>query len=143
MPAIHAGTAFRDKTPMTPINDKNITGDDKNMPTRKGNKAIVIYFPPDQWNIVSRKAKEAKLRTGTYIRRMAVKGEIKFYDLNEFSLMRTAFASIGSNINQIARNVNMTGSVYQQDIEDMKTEFEHFRNVMNNYLVKISPRSIS
>lgn len=113
------------------------------MPTRKGNKAIVIYFPPDQWNIVSRKAKEAKLRTGTYIRRMAVKGEIKFYDLNEFSLMRTAFASIGSNINQIARNVNMNGSVYQQDIEDMKTEFEHFRNVMNNYLVKVSPSRIS
>ena len=74
---------------------------------------------------------------------MAVKGQIKFYDLNEFVLMRKAFFSIGTKFNQIARNVNTTGSIYQQDIEGMRTEFEHFRNVMNNYLVKISPSRIS
>ena len=113
------------------------------MPYRKDRIKKLIGFSPDEWSVVCQKSKAAKLQTGTYIRRMAVNGQIKYYDLNEFVLMRKAFFSIGTNINQIARNVNMTGSVYQQDIEDMRTEFEHFRNVMNNYLVKISPRSIS
>ena len=113
------------------------------MPTRKGNKAIVIYFPPEQWNIVCRKAKTAKMRNGTYVRRMAVKGEVKIYELKELSALKRAFLSIGNNVNQIAEVANSSGSVYQKDIEDMRTEFEHFRNVMNNYLVKISPRSIS
>ena len=57
------------------------------MPTRKGNKAIVIYFPPEQWNIVCRKAKAAKMRNGTYVRRMAVKGEVKIYELKELSAL--------------------------------------------------------
>mgnify|MGYP005761382557 FL=1 len=113
------------------------------MPYKKDRIKKLIGFTPDEWNVICKKAKEANLRTGTYIRRMAVKGQIKFYDLNEFVLMRKAFFSIGTNLNQIARNVNTTGSIYQQDIEDMRTEFEHFRNVMNNYLVKISPSRIS
>ena len=113
------------------------------MAFRKGTIRKEVGFSKEDWKTVCKKARAANLRTGTYIRRMAVNGQIKYYDLNEFVLMRKAFFSIGTNINQIARNVNMTGSVYQQDIEDMRTEFEHFRNVMNNYLVKISPRSIS
>lgn len=113
------------------------------MPYKKDRIKKLIGFTLDEWNVICKKAKEANLRTGTYIRRMAVKGQIKFYDLNEFVLMRKAFFSIGTNLNQIARNVNTIGSIYQQDIEDMRTEFEHFRNVMNNYLVKISPSRIS
>ena len=113
------------------------------MAFRKGTIRKEVGFSKEDWKTVCKKARAANLRTSTYIRRMAVSGQIKYYDLNEFVLMRKAFFSIGTNINQIARNVNMTGSVYQQDIEDMRTEFEHFRNVMNNYLVKISPRSIS
>ena len=112
------------------------------MTFRKGTIRKEVGFSKEDWKIVCKKSKAAKLRTSTYIRRMAVNGQIKYYDLNEFVLMRKAFFSIGTNINQIARNVNMTGSVYQQDIEDMRTEFEHFRNVMNNYLVKVSPSRI-
>ena len=113
------------------------------MPTRKGNKAIVIYFPPEQWNIVCRKAKAAKMRNGTYIRRMAVKGEVKIYELKELSALKRAFLSIGNNVNQIAEVANFSGSVYQKDIEDLQKEFGYFRSVMKNYLFEISPTYIS
>lgn len=113
------------------------------MPTRKGNKAIVIYFPPEQWNIVCRKAKAAKMRNGTYVRRMAVKGEVKIYELKELSALKRAFLSIGNNVNQIAEVANFSGSVYQKDIEDLQKEFKYFRSVMKNYLFEISPTYIS
>ena len=113
------------------------------MPTRKGNKAIVIYFPPEQWNIVCRKVKAAKMRNGTYVRRMAVNGEVKIYELKELSALKRAFLSIGNNVNQIAEVANSSGSVYQKDIEDLQKEFKYFRSVMKNYLFEISPTYIS
>lgn len=113
------------------------------MPTRKGNKAIVIYFSPEQWNIVCRKAKAAKMRNGTYVRRMAVNGEVTIYELKELSALKRAFLSIGNNVNQIAEVANSSGSVYQKDIEDLQKEFKYFRSVMKNYLFEISPTYIS
>lgn len=113
------------------------------MPTRKGNKAIVIYFHPEQWNIVCRKAKAAKMRNGTYVRRMAVNGEVKIYELKELSALKRVFLSIGNNVNQIAEVANSSGSVYQKDIEDLQKEFKYFRSVMKNYLFEISPTYIS
>ena len=113
------------------------------MPTKKGNKAIVIYYSPEEWRTVCKKAKTARLRNGTYIRRMSVKGEIKYYELKELVTLKRAFLSIGSNLNQIAKVANESGSVYQKDIEDLQEEFKYFRTAMQSYLFPISPTYIS
>lgn len=112
------------------------------MPPRKGNKAIVIYFPPDEWEVVCKKAKAANLKNGTYIRVSATKTEIKIYDLKEILAIKRALESVGNNVNQIARTVNKTGSVYQKDIEDLQKEFKYFKDAIKNYLFEISPTFI-
>ena len=89
------------------------------MPTKKGNKAIVIYYSPEEWRTVCKKAKTARLRNGTYIRRMSVKGEIKYYELKELVTLKRALLSIGNNLNQIAKAANESGSFYQKYIEDL------------------------
>jgi hypothetical protein len=106
-------------------------------------KQFHIGFSEEEWNIVCRKAKTAKMRNGTYVRRMAVKGEVKIYELKELSALKRAFISIGNNVNQIAEAANSSGSVYQKDIEDLQKEFKYFRSVMKNYLFEISPTYIS
>lgn len=113
------------------------------MPTKKGNKAIVIYYSPEEWETICKKARAAKLKNGTYIRRMSVKGEIKYYELKELASLKRSFLSIGNNLNQIAAVANSSGSVYQKDIEDLQKEFKYFRDVMKNYLFEISPTYIS
>ena len=113
------------------------------MPYRKDRIKKLIGFSPDEWSVVCQKSKAAKLRTGTYIRRMAVKGEVKVYELKELSVLKRAFLSIGNNVNQIAEAANSSGSVYQKDIEDLQKEFKYFRSVMKNYLFEISPTYIS
>ena len=45
-----------------------------------------------------------------------------------------SFNRIGNELNQIAKVVNSTQSVYAKDIEDMKKSFEYFRAVFENYL---------
>ena len=112
------------------------------MPYRKDRIKKLIGFTPEEWEIICKKAKSARLRTGTYIRRMSVKGEIKYYELKELMSIKNAFLSIGNNLNQIAAVANSTGSVYQKDIEDMQEEFKYFRSVMKNYLFEISPTLI-
>ena len=127
----------------TALKPDKMIGDDINMPYRKDRIKKLIGFSPDEWSIVCKKSKAAKLRTGTYIRRMAVKGEVKIYELKELSALKRAFLSIGNNVNQIAEVANSSGSVYQKDIEDLQKEFKYFRSVMKNYLFEISPTYIS
>ena len=80
------------------------------------------------------------MRTGTYIRRISVQGEIKEYDLKELQHLLNAFRRIGTNLNQIAAVANASGSVYQKDIEDMQEQFKYFNNVMKNYLRELKPK---
>ncbi len=113
------------------------------MPYRKDRIKKLVGFTAEDWKIVCKKAKAAKMRVGTYIRIAAVKGEIKFYELRELGALKRAFLSIGNNLNQIAAVANSSGSVYQKDIEDLQKEFKYFRSVMKNYLFEISPTYIS
>ena len=106
-------------------------------------KQFHIGFSKDEWETVCKKAKAAGMRNGTYVRVMAVKGEIKYYDLKELGAMKRSFLSISNNLNQIAAVANAGGSVYQKDIEDLQEEFRYFRSVMKNYLFEISPTFIS
>ena len=95
------------------------------MTAKRAYKQFHIGFSKEEWEIVCKKAKSARLRTGTYIRRMSVKGEIKYYELKELVTLKRAFLSIGNNLNQIAKVANESGSVYQKDIEDLQEEFQN------------------
>ena len=55
-----------------------------------------------------------------YLRKMAIDGYIIQIDHSDIKAMTAQIQKIGVNINQIARHVNATGSVYQEDIEEIK-----------------------
>ena len=55
-----------------------------------------------------------------YLRKMAIDGYIIQIDHADIKAMTAEIQKIGVNINQIARRVNATGSVYQEDIEEIK-----------------------
>ena len=56
----------------------------------------------------------------SYLRKMAIDGYIIQIDHSDIKAMTAEIQKIGVNINQIARRVNATGSVYQDDIEEIK-----------------------
>ncbi len=109
------------------------------MPMRKGNKEKKIYFSQKEWEIVCKRSEKMGLRTGTFIRTIAVQGELKFYDMKELQHLIRSFNSIGTNLNQIAAVANSTKSIYQKDIEDLRQEFKYFDKVMKNYLHEFEP----
>ena len=55
-----------------------------------------------------------------YLRKMAIDGYIIQIDHADIKAMTAEIQKIGVNVNQIAKRVNATGSVYQEDIEEFK-----------------------
>ena len=55
-----------------------------------------------------------------YLRKMAIDGYIIQIDHADIKAMTAEIQKIGGNVNQIAKRVNATGSVYQEDIEEIK-----------------------
>lgn len=109
------------------------------MPARKDTKKKLIYFKPDEWDIVCKRAKALNMRPGTYIREIAVRGEIKHYDMAQLNNLRMSFNRIGTLIDQIAKVANSTQSIFRKDIEDMQKQMDYFARVMENYLSVLEP----
>ena len=106
------------------------------------NKAKLIKFSPDEWPTVCERAAALGQRTGTYIRRIAVRGSVKSFDMKQFNHLIMSFNRIGNEINQIVRVANSTKSIYAKDLEDMKKSFEDLRTVFANYLLPIKSLDI-
>ena len=56
----------------------------------------------------------------TYARKMLIDGYVVKIDYSDIKAMTAELQKIGVNVNQIARRINSTGTVYAQDIEDIK-----------------------
>ena len=103
------------------------------MPMRKGNKVKNVYFSPEEWAAVQRRAAALKMRTGTYIRRISVHGEIKWYDFRKYSTLEIAVNAVGRNVDQIAKVANSTQSVYKKDVEDLQEQMDQLRTLFKIY----------
>lgn len=55
-----------------------------------------------------------------YARKMLIDGYIIQVDHTDIKAMTAEIQKIGVNVNQIAKRVNATGSVYQEDIDEIK-----------------------
>lgn len=112
------------------------------MNAKKEYKRKLIYYSPKEWETVCKKAAAMNMRTGTYIRKISVKGSVKKVDLKQLNHLRMSFANIGTELNQIAKVANSTQSVYAKDIEEMREQFEYLREVFNDYLVPLKSEDI-
>ena len=101
-----------------------------------------IKFTDEQYAIVSKKAEELGLRTGAYVKKMAIQGEIKRYDLSELRDITRSFRMIGTELNQIAKVANSTGEVTGKAVEEIKRQFEILEGVFENYLKPLKPNVI-
>lgn len=55
-----------------------------------------------------------------YARKMLIDGYVIKVDYSELKAVTAEIQKIGANVNQIAKRVNVTGNVYEQDIVEIK-----------------------
>ena len=101
-----------------------------------------IKFTEEQYAIVSQKAAELGLRTGAYVKKMAIQGEIKRYDLSELRDITRSFRMIGTELNQIAKVANSTGEVTVKAVEEIKRQYEILEDAFEKYLKPLKPNVV-
>ena len=91
------------------------------MSGRKRTVQIKFRVTEEERALIEQKMKLVPTRNmESYLRKMAIDGYIIQIDHSDIKAMTAEIQKIGSNVNQIARRVNATGSVYKEDIEEIK-----------------------
>ena len=91
------------------------------MDGRKRTVQIKFRVTKEERALIEQKMKSVPTRNmEAYLRKMAIDGYIIQIDHADIKAMTAEIQKIGVNINQITRRVNATGSVYQEDIEEIK-----------------------
>ena len=74
---------------------------------------------------------------GAYLRKMAIDGLIIYTDTTNIKEMNKELQAIGKNINQIAKRVNSTGSVYDEDIAEIKERLNEIWHIQRRILLQL------
>ncbi len=93
-----------------------------------------VIFSLEEWKLIEEKAASLSLKTGTFVKRMALDGQITYYNLEEAAPVMNALRIIGGNINQIAKKANEINSIYAGDIEKLKKEYNEICHTLNQFL---------
>ena len=91
------------------------------MENRKRNIQMKFYVTEEEKRLIDEKMKQLPIRQyGAYFRKMAIDGYILVVDRSDTKAYIRELQAVSRNINQIAKRANATGTVYRQDIEDIK-----------------------
>lgn len=94
---------------------------------RKRSKRFDVYLLDEEWELLNIKAQEAEMSKAEYIRNMILFGYAKertVFSKEQERNIRNELNRIGTNINQIAIQANVS-----KNVDD-----ENFKNLYNQYL---------
>ena len=91
------------------------------MQNRKRNVQIKFWVTEEERELIKLRMEQLPTqRIGAYMRKMAINGLIIYTDTTDIKETNRELSAIGRNINQIARRVNETNSIYKDDIAELK-----------------------
>ncbi len=108
------------------------------MQNRKRNIQIKFWVTEEERELI--KLRMAQLPTqniGAYMRKMAINGLIIYTDMTDIKETNRELSAIGRNINQIARRVNETNSIYKEDIVELKNYMDEIWKLQRKILLSL------
>ena len=107
------------------------------MDGRKRTVQIKFRVTEAERDLIEEKMKLIPTRNmAAYLRKIAIDGYILQVDHTDIKAMTAEIQKIGVNINQIAKRVNATGTLYAQDIEDIKGAMAEIWQLQRSILSK-------
>lgn len=87
----------------------------------KRDQVIKFRVSADELEFIKKKAELAGSKNlSCYLRKMAIAGMVIKYDDEQLNEMKKGISRIGYNINQIAVRVNKNGTIYYDDLQEIK-----------------------
>ena len=107
------------------------------MANRKRNIQMKFWVTEEEKRLIDEKMKWLPTqRNGAYLRKMAIDGYIIHTDMSSLKEMNKALFSIGRNINQIAKRLNIGGTAYKADMDEIREQMEQIwqlqRRILSN-----------
>lgn len=103
-------------------------------------RKIVLRCPvtEEERKLIEQKMAQLPTRQiGAYLRKMAIDGLIIYTDTTNIKEMNKELHSIGVNINQIAKRVNETGSIYDEDIKEIQERLNKIWQLQRTILLTL------
>ena len=108
------------------------------MANRKRKLQLKIYVTEEERAMIMKKMETAHTtQIGAYLRKMAIDGLIIYTDLSVIKDYQKELSSIGRNINQIAKRVNSTDSIYKEDIKDLRERLDDIWRLQRTILLTL------
>ena len=105
------------------------------MAVRKRNIQIKFNVTEKEKRLIDEKLSQLPAkRMGAYLRKMAIDGYIINLDTADIKAFTGEMATIGRNINQIARRVNAGDSPYQADIQEIRERLDEIWQLQRRIL---------
>ena len=107
------------------------------MDNRKRNIQMKFYVTEEEKRLIDEKMKQLPIRQyGAYFRKMAIDGYILVVDRSDTKEYIQLLQAISRNVNQIAKRANAAGTVYEQDIADIKEAVKEIWQLQRSILSK-------
>ena len=91
------------------------------MAKRERQNELKIYLNNDEQYILEQKFKISGMKSkSSFIRHLILYGYVYDVDYEHLREYNTILARIGNNLNQIAKRINSTGNIYQDDMNEVK-----------------------
>jgi len=92
---------------------------------RARNTALTFRVTPDEKKMVERRMAQTGIKNlRAYLLKQAIDGQVIHIELGSVKEMVRLLSNATNNINQIARRVNQTGSIYADDVADLQTRYD-------------------
>lgn len=98
---------------------------------RSRNCLLKFYVSEEEKAFIFEKMKAAKINNlSAYLRKAAIDGKIEIHDYSGLNDINYNLRKIGVNINQIAKRINETNSVYQSDMKDIQSKVKEIWHIL-------------
>ena len=107
------------------------------MANRKRKFVLRVPVTPEERALIQQKMAQLGTKNfSAYARKMLIDGYIINVDHSDIRAQTAELQKIGVNINQIAKRINSTGTVYAQDVEDIRGALAEIWQLQRSSLLK-------
>jgi len=105
------------------------------MNENRRNNYIQIRLNEEEKTYLEEKFKASRCKSKSdFVRHMVLEGIILHFDADREKNLMVSVNRIAANINQIARRVNATGTIYDEDISCIKEGVDEIRQQLKYFL---------
>ena len=108
-------------------------------PSRNRSRQVKFWVNEDEYELLQKKMETAGgVNQGAYIRKMILDGYIVNLDIPELKEIIRLLGITSNNVNQMARQLHITGNIYQQDISEVQEQLEQNYKMLRKLITKLS-----